>query len=442
MELGEYAVKKAIDLGMDEAEAYISRIKKINIQFDSEIQNIITTESIGIGLRVALGKQLAMQASSILTEQEVDSMVEKVVKIAKVSPEDPNWQYFNKKFGKTEVSGIFDKKIAEFDYDKMTDKVFSGINKVSENDRKVLITEGKFTATSGEIRIFNSYDNSLKNDYTVNSGYIYAKAIKGGESTGAEGQIARSWDGFNLEDIADKAADKSLRYVGSKPIESMTLPVIINNRLFANIFGFMIGFNITADNILQGRSTFATKMDQQISTEEISLVDDGTLKGGIGTRPFDTDGVSTQKTEIISKGVLKNFLYDNYYSLKANVKPTGNAHRNYWSIPSPTINNLILNSGSTSLEEMIKGTKKGLFIENTIGEWLSNPTNGDLNATVTHGYLIENGELTKPVSNVVIGGNIFDILMNKIEILGNDVNNNNKVYSPSVKISEMSIAGK
>ena len=91
---------------------------------------------------------------------------------------------------------------------------------------------------------------------------------------------------------------------------------------------------------------------------------------------------------------------------------------------------------------MIKGTKKGLFIENTIGEWLSNPTNGDLNATVTHGYLIENGELTKPVSNVVIGGNMFDILMNKIEILGNDVDNNNKIYSPSVKISEMTIAGK
>ena len=173
------------------------------------------------------------------------------------------------------------------------------------------------------------------------------------------------------------------------------------------------------------------------------IFDDGTLRGGWRTRPFDDEGHPTQKTTVIENGILKNYLYDSYTALKDNVEPTGNAFRGqYWMPPQPQPTNLMLKPGNTRPEEMIQETKRGIFIDETIGEWLSNPVSGNLNATITHGYLIENGELTKPIKGVVISGNFYEILKNRVELIGNDLRNNMQNYSPTVKLSEITIAGK
>ena len=442
MELAELAVKKAIKAGMDEAEAYVKKNTTISMQFASEIQNIKTTESLGLGLRVALGKKIAMQATTILSEEEIDSIVNKAVKIAKVSPEDPNWNHLPKKFGQSSVDGVYDKTIENLDYNTINDVVLGAINKASENDRKVKVTRGVIEISYGFTSIVNNYNETLKRRSTNNGFVFYTKAVEGGDSTGVEFNQARYWKDLNCDQVADDASNKALRYVNAKPLDSTKLPVIMKNNFFGQIVGLMLGSNINAENIQKGRSTFGTKINEQIAAENISLLDDGTLNKGIATREFDDDGHPTQKTEIVSKGVLKNIIFDHYTSLKAQAKSTGNAGRNYWLAPMPTTNNLIFSPGTTSFEDMIKETKKGLLIEDTIGEWLSKPTSGELNATVTHGYLIENGELTKPVNNVVIAGNFFDILLGKIDLIGNDVVNNGKVYAPSVRVSELSIAGK
>lgn len=109
--------------------------------------------------------------------------------------------------------------------------------------------------------------------------------------------------------------------------------------------------------------------------------------------------------------------------------------------PQPLPNNLILNPGKASSEEMIQETKKGIYIEETIGEWLSNPVSGNLNATVTHGYLVENGELAEPIKGVVISGNFYEVLRNGIEMIGNDLRNREQFYSPTVKLTQLTIAG-
>ncbi|UCE44065.1 MAG: TldD/PmbA family protein, partial [Candidatus Bathyarchaeota archaeon] len=114
----------------------------------------------------------------------------------------------------------------------------------------------------------------------------------------------------------------------------------------------------------------------------------------------------------------------------------------YWMNPQPSPSNLILKPGETSPEEIIQETRKGIYIEETIGEWLSNPVSGNLNATVTHGYLIENGELAKPVKGVVISGNFYEILKDGIAIIGNDLRNSGQNYSPTVKLSQLTVAGK
>jgi PmbA protein len=101
-----------------------------------------------------------------------------------------------------------------------------------------------------------------------------------------------------------------------------------------------------------------------------------------------------------------------------------------------------LKTGEASPEEIIRETKRGVYIEETIGDWLSNPVSGNLNATITHGYLVKNGELSEPVKGIVISGNFYELLKDGIEIVGNDLRNSAQYYSPAVKLTQMTIAGK
>ncbi|RLI20590.1 TldD/PmbA family protein, partial [Candidatus Bathyarchaeota archaeon] len=232
-------------------------------------------------------------------------------------------------------------------------------------------------------------------------------------------------------------------FLKAKPIKSQKIPVIVRNQVFASILGVILSGPITADWVQKGRSPLSNKLETQVAAQKISIVDDGTLRGGWRTRPFDDEGHPTQRTAIIENGILKNYLYDSYTALKDNVKSTGNAFRGrYWMPPQPSPTNLMLEAGDVSPEEMIEETKGGVFIEETIGEWLSNPISGNLNATITHGYLIENGELTTPVKGIVMSGNLYEILKDGIELIGNDLRNNMQNYSPTVKLKEITIAGK
>lgn len=442
MDFGELAVKEALKLGANEAEVYILRKNITKVEFSSEIESFKNTDSLGLGVRVAIGKKLGLHATSILTKDEVLAAASKAVNIAKTAPEDPNWSGFNQNYGETTVTKNYDKTLESLEYDAIIDKIMGGINRATENERKVKVTRGTLFLNRGKISVTNSYNDTITYKGSVISSVIMVKAVEGGESTGAESQDVRYWKDLDYDKIADYAAEQALKHIKAKPIKSTKLPVIMRNKFACFMFGMMIGSNVNAENIQKGRSSFAPKLNTQIADERITITDDGTMPGGYRTRPFDSEGHPTQKTSIIEKGILKNFIFDNYRAKKADTKSTGNARRDYFQIPVPSLNNFLIKPGTTSLEDMIKDTKKGLFIDRTIGEWLSRPTSGEMNATVTHGFLIENGELTQPVKNVIIAGNFFDILKDKIDTIGSDLTNNDHMYSPAIKISEMSIAGK
>jgi PmbA protein len=444
MEIAELAVKKALNFGATEAEAYVQKTKTLWIEYAEKIETFKIIESIGLGLRVAINKKVAMHSASILDEKEGEKAAEKAVKIAKIAPEDPNWKNLNKKFGQSPAKGYYDEKLEKLDYDEIVEKLTAAIEKMSAYDRRVKPARGLLAASTVNTVVLNSYGEENERKETYLSAWMRAKAEEGEKkSTGTEDCETRFYEEMKLEEMAVKAAKKAVKFLNAKPIESREVPVIIRNKIFANILGVILSGPLNADWVQKGRSPLSNKIGTQIASQDINLVDDGTMVGGWRTRPFDDEGHPTQKTALIEKGVLKNYLYDTYTALKDHVESTGNAYKpRYWIPPQPSPSNLILNPETTSPEEMIQETKNGVFIEETIGEWLSNPVSGNLNATITHGYLVENGELTKPIKGVVISGNFYELLKNGIELVGNDLRNSMQNYSPTVKLSKVTIAGK
>ncbi|MCD6263645.1 TldD/PmbA family protein [Candidatus Bathyarchaeota archaeon] len=444
MEVAELAVKRALELGATEAEAYVQRAKIIRVGGSEEIEDFNTVESLGIGLRVVLGRRIANYSTSILDEAEVEGAVAKAVKIARVSPEDPDWRRLNRRFGESQAQGYYDDSLEALDYQEVVEALESSLSLVRDYDPRVKPTRVFLTVGVTGVSIANSYGEGCERRETYVVASMRVKAKGGGlESTGSEYQQARSWREIDFEELATKASERAMKFLRARPIPGGRMPVIIRNRIFASILGVLLSGPINADWVQKGASPLSNRLGTQIASEDVHIIDDGVMEGGWGTRPFDDEGHPTQRTPVVEGGILRSFLYDNYTALKEGVESTGNAQRRgYWTTPQPSPSNLILRPGGVSFEEMVAETREGIYVEETIGEWLSNPVSGNLNATVTHGYLVKEGELTEPVKGVVISGNFYNLLKEGIELVGDDLEGSMNYYSPTVKIRQLTIAGK
>ena len=443
LEIGEKAIKIAEKLNVSEAEAYLTQNTSRYCLLSNRLDVAKTSISSGFGIRIIIDKKIGIHGITSLKDKDVEKAVEKAVKIAKASDPDPDFKELNKKHGRTSVSGIYDKEIAEMDVEKIIEAANTMITSAIDYDEVVQPTRGILEASTWRIGICNSHGIEAEREGTAINIWFRCKAKSGGkEASASESKQARRWKDVDFPEIATSAASKAVSILDATLIESQKLPVIWQNKFTASMIGVMFGGTIDAYSVQKNRSPWKDKIGQQVASENFNLIDDGTLEAGFRTRPFDDEGIATRKTPVVENGVLKGFLYDTYTANKEGKESTGNAFRSYNSVPLPAPSNLLLKPGDAEREEIIEETKKGLLVVDTIGEWLSNPVSGEMSATVVVGYLIENGEIKKPVKGIMISGNFHHIIKQEIELIGKDITNIGGIYAPTIKIREMTIAGK
>ncbi len=195
---------------------------------------------------------------------------------------------------------------------------------------------------------------------------------------------------------------------------------------------------ISGDTIYRQASFLAGRLGEKIAGENVTIVDDGTMPGGFGTAPFDDEGVPSQRTVVVEKGVLKSYLLNTYTAKKLGLKTTGNASRALASTPSVGNGNFFLEPGVQTPEQIIGGIKQGLYVTELLGYGV-NLVTGDFSQGAS-GLWIENGELTYPVEEITVAGNLKDILNNIAEI-GNDLEFRSSIAGPTLRIEGMTIAG-
>ena len=214
-----------------------------------------------------------------------------------------------------------------------------------------------------------------------------------------------------------QSARRSIALLGGQPIPSGETPVystVGSMRILSLVSGA-----VCADSVQKGKSFLAGKIGQSVSSGLVSIVDDGTLKKGLGTSPVDDEGVPTQRTPVIEAGQLKNYLYDTYTALKDRTRSTGNASRaGFKSSPGPGTSNFYLCAGKTPREQILKDTR-GLYLYEVMGLHMADPISGDFSVGVI-GAKLENGEFKSGVRSVTLAGNILDLLK-KIDAVGTDL---------------------
>lgn len=229
--------------------------------------------------------------------------------------------------------------------------------------------------------------------------------------------------GFEAADLdegtVEDAAESSIELLDSKPPPSGQLPVVLDPSM-AGVFAHeSFGHGCEADQIVRNRSYLIRHLGKRLSNFDFTIYDDGTLNGGHGTHIFDDEGIPSQKTMIVEKGVLKSFLHDRTSASTLNTDPTGNARReSFLRKTYVRMTNTYIAPEKWTLEEMVEGIKFGVAaVKATSG--MEDPLAGGMQLSSKKGYLIENGRLAQVLSSLTLTGSVLDFVA-KIDAVGQE----------------------
>jgi TldD protein len=222
------------------------------------------------------------------------------------------------------------------------------------------------------------------------------------------------------EEVARVAAQRSLLMLGARKAPIGKMAVVLSSEAGGTMIHEAIGHGLEADLAHQGLSVYSGKLGEQVASSLVTVVDDATLSLKRGSYEFDDEGVPSQRTLLVEKGVLKGYLYDRLSAMKEGISSTGNGRReSYQNKPIPRMSNTMIVSGSMKPAEIIHSVEKGLFVKK-MGGGQVNTINGDFVFEVNEGYLIEKGEIGDPVRGAMLTGNGPRVLK-EIDMVGNDL---------------------
>ncbi len=450
LDLAKKFIDKLLEKGASEAEFFgtWARTKTAEIS-DGRIKRINVSDAGKYGIRVAVGKHIASIGLSDLVP-DIDKLAETIIKVARNTPEDKDFPGFATNYSRGVLSNTHDKELAELEPEGIAGLLKNMIDTASDAGRaagaeSTIVTQGGLEIVDGGKLVVNSFGEHLYEENTLLTAWLEIKSGKnGGESTFFLEYGSRRLDENEiLRETAD-AAEVSTRFIGGKPVESGKYEVLLHPHVSAKFLETVLAPAFSALHVQRGRSPLKGRINEQVINENIDILDDPSIDWGVGSCSFDDEGIPTSRKTVIGHGVLETYLYDHYTARRENKYSTGNGfRRTVSSPPSPGFTNMYVQGRDTEKwDELISMMRRGIIVYGVIGYWTSNFVNGGAQATVTHGLLVENGEVKAPVKGVVIGGNIYRWLGKDLVSVGDKVVALGDVYAPALLIKNVDVAGK
>lgn len=239
--------------------------------------------------------------------------------------------------------------------------------------------------------------------------------------------------------IGRKLAEKVVKSLGATSVPGFRGSVILTPYAGLDLLIEPIVFSINAENIQNGQSQWKGKLDSRVSSPLLSITDDPTLPRQVGSSAFDREGVPTKPLAILERGILSNYLYNCYTARRDGLQSNGHAVGSDQSVPGIGVTNIVVAPGNISLEEMIEGTSRGLVVNRYSGS--VDPVSGDFSGVVKGGHYIESGKVVQPVKEVMIAGNIYELL-GQIGAVSRETITLGNVSLPYVAMDGCSVTGK
>lgn len=442
-ELAAELLAQAKKQGANEAEIMVAEGQTFSVQVRlSAVECLTKAKEKRLGVRVFFGKRSASTSTSDFSKDSLDRLVADTCALAKAVAED-------------QTSGLpppaqMAKDQPDLDlYDPIELKTDHQIEiarraeaAAMESDPLITNSEGaEFNSSSGRVLLANSL--GFEGQYRSSSFSVSVSPIATGSNGG--GMQRDSWYAVQRkfgkldspEAVGQEAAKRALRRLGARKVATCRVPVIFDQEtagsLLSNLCGAVSGYAL-----YKGASFLIDRLGTKLAPNFVTVYDDGRMVGGLGSHPFDGEGLPTRKTTLMERGMLTSYLLDTYSGRKLGLESTGNASRGVGDSPSVGPTNFYLQPGRTDPGDIIRSVRRGLYVTELIGFGV-NMVTGDYSRGAA-GLWIENGELVYPVEEITIAGNLKQMFAD-IEVVGNDLEFRGRIASPTIKIREMTVAG-
>lgn len=421
-------LSKAKALHIDEYEAFFAERKIITVRItDSEIAEVKQNQERSLAVRVIHQKRIGSATTSNLDKNDV---VESALKSTSFVKPKNYWRALPQSAKFPSLQNVFDQKIKNISGEQAADIAYTMINAATK-DKRVTAVSGSLNVVFEKIEIANNNGLNCADKATYIAGTINAESNVGSSPVSGIGDMSsRTTNGFDAESVGEEASDMCVNSINPQKCESETYSIIFEPYAIGEMLAFVFASNFNLKTYSEKRSCFVDKIGKKIAHESFSLIDDPHHPEGIGSKPFDDEGILTMPRPLIDRGIFAGTFSDSFYAFKENKESTGNASRSgspvgrsAQPIPFPSPHNLMISGKGVSKDEMIKNTRKGLLVGRLWYTYAVNPERGDFSCTARSGIkIIENGRIKNPGKSVRIVHNL-PVLLQNVSSIGNDTRN-------------------
>lgn len=439
----ERVLKRARQQGAEEAEVYFSRGTEFTVKvFQREIESLVSAESRGIGLRTLREHRVGFAYTSDVDDAALDGLVDEALENGRYNhPDEAN--VLPETQPVEPLAGLFSPALGRLDPQKKIDFALEMERRAISLDPRVKrVSEAVYSDGSGEVEIYNSRGLEASYQRSVAYGVLETIAEQDSEmQSGFAFTHGRDMEALELDSVVREAVENAAGLLGATRVPTAKVPVVLHPHAAAMILG-ILSSSFSGDAVLKGRSLLAGRLGQSVASELVTITDDARLPDGLASRPFDGEGVPAQTNELVKSGVLRSYLHNTYTAKRSGERATASAVRSYKSVPEVGVTNLVLTPGDISREALIRRVDNGLHVSQLHGLNTVNPVSGEFSLGIT-GHWIEKGELTHPVRELTVAGNVIDLLK-RIVAVGNDLRfifAGGFVGSATVLIEELPVGG-
>ncbi len=434
-------VAAARRLGADAAEAVGADRRALSVTSrDGELEEVEREESRDLSLRVFVGRRTATVSGSDFSAAAVARLVDRAVAMARLAPED---RY---------ASLAPDERLAR---GPLPDLDLYDDHEPGAEALEALAREADAAARAGE-RVTNTDGGSaswgashwrlvtsagFSGEHRSSSHSVSASAIAGegaGMERGGEGRSVRHRSDLPFpQAIGAEAARRAAEQLGARKIASTTAPVLFDRRLATSLIAPLIGA-ISGGAVARGVSFLKDRLGERVFAPGVTISDDPLRVRGLGSAPFDDEGVATERRDLVADGVLTTWLMNTSSALQLGLETTGHASRSGAGAPGVSVHNLTVHAGSDAPAALMAAAGAGLQITGMFGPSL-NANTGDWSVGCS-GLWWEGGAPAYPVTEITVAGNLKDIYARLVP--ANDLEIRGASNAPSLFVDALAVAGK
>jgi PmbA protein len=443
-DLAQDIVRRAIAGGATSAECVVREGDEFSTLVRlGQVETLKEAGSKAIGVRVFRGQRAASTYSSDFSRKGLDRMLSSALELAKITSEDP-YAGIPEPAQLGSLPGdldLYHPDVYSLPGEERIQYARRAEKAALDYDPRIQNSEGgSFDAATGHKILANSHGfvGEYRRSYCSVAAVPIARAENGAMQRDYWFSVARNLGRLDSpEHVGRTAAERTIRRLGARKVKTAQVPIVLDPLVANSILGHIFE-GINGDSVYRGASFLAGKLGQKIAGDQVTVIDDGTMRGGFGTSPFDGEGIPTRRTVVIEKGVLKSYLLNTYTAKKLGLGTTANASRGLAGTPGIGPGNYFLEPGTKTPQEIISAIPDGLYVTEFLGHG-ANLVTGDYSRGAS-GLWISGGELAYPVEEITVAGNLKEMFFNITEI-ANDLEFRGSMACSTIRLDGLTVGG-